>query len=201
MKLRAEQLLKGFESDAKSQFPGVRFYLIHSLSHLLLTARSASNVATPRARSASAFTVARPEDDGPNMAAIMLSTGTTGSEGTLGGLVEEGRRILHHLREGWDLGRLCSNDPVCAAHDPSSASSDRRTEGAACHGCLYVAEPCCEKFNRHLDRALVVPTIGQRSGARLFSACGRDDACSRKSALGEHVRPRAACGRGYRTAP
>jgi hypothetical protein len=94
------------------------------------------------------------------MAAVMLSTGTTGSEGTLGGLVEEGRRLRHHLREAWDLGRLCSNDPVCAAHDPAAESSDRRTEGAACHGCLYIAEPSCERFNRFLDRALVVPTIG-----------------------------------------
>jgi len=102
----------------------------------------------------------KPEVDGPNMAGIMLSTGTTGSEGTLGGLVEEGRRIRHHLREAWDLGRLCSNDPVCAAHDPSSSGSDRRTEGAACHGCLYIAECSCERFNRFLDRALVVPTIG-----------------------------------------
>ena len=27
---------------------------------------------------------------------ILLSTGTTGSEGTLGSLVEEGRRLRHH---------------------------------------------------------------------------------------------------------
>jgi hypothetical protein len=33
-------------------------------------------------------------------------------------------------------------------------------EGAACHGCLYIAECSCERFNRNLDRALVVPTIG-----------------------------------------
>jgi hypothetical protein len=102
------------------------------------------------------------------MAAIMLSTGTTGSEGTLGGLVEEGRHLLHHLREAWDLGRLCSNDPVCAAHDPSKASSDRRTEGAACHGCLYIAECSCERFNRFLDRALVVPTIGNDPAMAFF---------------------------------
>jgi hypothetical protein len=64
------------------------------------------------------------------------------------------------LREAWDLGRLCSNDPVCAAHDPAHPSSDRRSEGAACHGCLYIAECSCEWQNRFLDRALLVPTIG-----------------------------------------
>jgi hypothetical protein len=159
VKERAEHLLRGFEAESKGEFPGVRFYMLHSLSHLLLTAISlecgyAASAIRERIYCGQA------ESQGPSMAAIMLSTGTTGSEGTLGGLVEEGRRIQHHLREAWDLGRLCSNDPVCAAHIPSSESSDRRTEGAACHGCLYIAECSCERFNRFLDRALVVPTIG-----------------------------------------
>jgi hypothetical protein len=159
VKRRADLLLKAYEAEKGVDFPGVRFFLLHSLSHLLLTA-----VSLECGYAASAIReriyCGQAETDGPNMAAVMLTTGTTGSEGTLGGLVEEGRRIRHHLREAWDLGRLCSNDPVCAAHDPSSASSDRRTEGAACHGCLYIAECSCERFNRFLDRALVVPTIG-----------------------------------------
>lgn len=164
---RAELLLRAFEGGGKSEFPGIRFYLLHSLSHLLLTA-----VSLECGYAASAIReriyCGQAEVDGPNMAAVMLTTGTTGSEGTLGGLVEEGRRIRHHLREAWDLGRLCSNDPVCAAHDPSSESSDRRTEGAACHGCLYIAECSCERFNRFLDRALVVPTIGNDSELAFF---------------------------------
>lgn len=159
VRLRAEQLLRAFGEERAHEFPGVRFFLLHSLAHLLLTA-----VSLECGYAASAIReriyCGRAESSGPNMAAVMLTTGTTGSEGTLGGLVEEGRRIRHHLREAWDLGRLCSNDPVCAAHDPSSESSDRRTEGAACHGCLYIAECSCEWFNRFLDRALVVPTIG-----------------------------------------
>ncbi|TKC96505.1 DrmB family protein [Polyangium fumosum] len=156
---RAELLLRAFEADGRGAFPGIRFFLLHSLSHLLLTA-----VSLECGYAASAIReriyCGQAEASGPNMGAVMLTTGTTGSEGTLGGLVEEGRRIRYHLREAWDLGRLCSNDPVCAAHDPSAESSDRHTEGAACHGCLYIAECSCEWFNRFLDRALVVPTIG-----------------------------------------
>lgn len=159
VKAREELLRRAFEADGQGEFPGARFYLVHSLSHLLLTAISLEcGYAASSIRER--IYCGQAEAEGPNMAAVMLSTGTTGSEGTLGGLVEEGRRVRHHLREAWDLGRLCSNDPVCAAHDPSSASSDRRTEGAACHGCLYIAECSCERFNRMLDRALVVPTIG-----------------------------------------
>lgn len=156
---RAELLLRAFEVEGRGDFPGVRFYLLHSLSHLLLTA-----VSLECGYAASAIReriyCGKAEEDGPNMAGVMLTTGTTGSEGTLGGLVEEGRRVRHHLREAWDIGRLCSNDPVCASHDPSAEGSDRHTEGAACHGCLYIAECSCERFNRFLDRALVVPTIG-----------------------------------------
>jgi hypothetical protein len=167
VKQRAELLLRAFEADGKGEFPGVRFYLLHSLSHLLLTA-----VSLECGYAASAIReriyCGQAEANGPNMAAIMLTTGTTGSEGTLGGLVEEGRRIRHHLREAWDLGRLCSNDPVCAAHDPSAEGSDRHTEGAACHGCLYIAECSCERFNRFLDRALLVPTIGNDPALAFF---------------------------------
>ena len=165
---RAAHLLRACLADGREQeFLGIRFYLLHSLSHLLLTAISLEcGYAASSIRER--IYCAPPGGDEPAMAAVLLTTGTTGAEGTLGGLVEEGRRLRHHLREAWDLGRLCSNDPVCAAHDPASPSSDRRTEGAACHGCLYVAECSCERFNRHLDRALVVPTIGNPTELAFF---------------------------------
>ena len=164
---RAQTLLRAFQADGGDEFPGVRFYLLHSLSHLLLTAISlecgyAASAIRERIYCSPAI------GDDPGMAGVLLSTGTTGSEGTLGGLVEEGRRVRHHLREAYELGRLCSNDPVCAAHDPAAEASDRRLEGAACHGCLYVAECSCERFNRYLDRALVVPTIGNDPEVAFF---------------------------------
>ena len=168
VKQRGRAAPQGSRPMGKANPPGaLRFYLLHSLAHLLLTAISLECGYSASAISERIY-CGKPEVDGPSMAGLMLSTGTTGSEGTLGGLVEEGRRVLHHLREAWDLGRLCSNDPVCAAHNPSSASSDRRTEGAACHGCLYIAECSCERFNRLLDRSLVVPTIGSDPALAFF---------------------------------
>ncbi|MBN2195016.1 MAG: DUF1998 domain-containing protein [Polyangiaceae bacterium] len=165
---RAKGLQRGLEGDQRGgDFLGVRFYLLHSLSHLLLTAISLECGYSASAIRERIYCSKDPAEV-PQMAAILLSTGTTGSEGTLGGLVEEGRRIEHHLRKAWELGRLCSNDPVCAAHDPASESSDRHAEGAACHGCLYVAECSCERFNRYLDRALVVPTIGNPPALAYF---------------------------------
>jgi len=147
-------------------YPGIRFYMLHTLSHMLITA-----VSLDCGYSASAIReriyCSAPGDEEP-MAGILLSTGTAGSEGTLGGLVDQGRRILHHLRGAWELGTLCSSDPVCAHHSPRADYAERYLSGAACHGCLYIAECSCERFNQYLDRALVVPVIGQPRALAFF---------------------------------
>ncbi|MBX3226796.1 MAG: DUF1998 domain-containing protein [Labilithrix sp.] len=160
------------EGEAVPPFPGARFYLLHSLAHLLI---SAISLECGYAASAIRERIycARPTDETGvgqlPMAAILLSTGTSGSEGTLGGLVEQGRAIRSHVVRAWDLGALCSSDPVCALHSPADDPAERHLEGAACHGCLYVAECSCEWFNRYLDRALVVPTLGHDAELAFFS--------------------------------
>jgi len=168
---RARELMAGYDAWAAHlqeppPFPGVRFYLLHSLSHLLISAISlqcgyAASAIRERIYCA-------PAEDATPMAAILLHTGSSGSEGTLGGLVEQGRRLRLHLDEALRLGQLCSNDPVCAAHSPDKDPAERFLEGAACHGCLFVAECSCERFNRYLDRALVVPTIGRPRALAFF---------------------------------
>ncbi len=168
---RGRHLLKGFElamaeRENAPEFPGMRFYLLHSLSHLLITALSLEC-----GYSASAIReriYCAPDTDPLPMAGILLSTGSPGTEGTLGGLVSEGRELEKHLRNALALGELCSNDPVCAMHKPEDRS-ERFLDGAACHGCLYVAESSCEWFNRYLDRALVVSTIGHDPELAFFS--------------------------------
>lgn len=78
---------------------------------------------------------------------ILLSTGSPDADGSLGGLVAVGRRIGPHLRAALDLARLCSNDPVCAQHEPHNPRVGRFLHGSACHGCLLIAEPSCERRN------------------------------------------------------
>lgn len=170
---REEELKDGYkvwaptlQGQTAPDFPGARFYLLHSLAHLLISA-----VSLEAGYSASAIReriYCAPAGAPVPMAGILLYTGSTGTEGTLGGLVEQGRRLRAHLRAAWDLGVLCSNDPVCAAHSPRGDHSERFLEGAACHGCLFIAEPSCERFNRYLDRALVVPAIGHEPGLAFF---------------------------------
>ncbi len=167
---REQELAEGYEREFEGGgkgpgFPGVRFYLLHSLSHLLM-----ASISIQCGYSASALQeriyCAPARDDLP-MAAIFLMTGTSGAEGTLGGLVEQGRFLGRHLQRAWDMASLCSSDPVCAHHSPRDQSG-RFLEGAACHGCLFVAEPACERFNRYLDRALVVPTMGHDPNLAFF---------------------------------
>ena len=146
----------------------MRFYLLHSLSHLLIAAIS---LECGYAASALRERIYCDAADAPTpMAGILISTGTPGSEGTLGGLVEQGRRLRAHLRQAYDLGVLCSNDPVCGTHSPADDLGERFLEGAACHGCLFIAECSCERFNRYLDRALVIPTIGHPAELAFFGA-------------------------------
>ena len=60
-------------------------------------------------------------------------------------MIEAGRQIDRHLRAVRELGRLCSNDPVCAQHDPQNSHECRFLHGTACHGCLLIAETSCEQ--------------------------------------------------------
>jgi len=165
---RARELFDGFQRWArgtKLEFPGARFYLLHSLSHLLMTALSVECGYSASALAERIYCA--PATDPTPMAAILISTGSTGTEGTLGGLVEQGRHLRAHMQRAFEMGKLCSNDPVCASHKPSTLS-ERHLEGAACHGCLFVAECSCERFNQFLDRALVVPALGH-DGVAYFS--------------------------------
>ncbi|MCA9694200.1 MAG: DUF1998 domain-containing protein [Myxococcales bacterium] len=150
------------------KFPGARFYLLHSLAHMLITAVSLESGYSASAIRERIYCSMPGTHRSARIAGILLSTGTTGSEGTLGGLVDRGRRVLEHLRLAWDQGTLCSNDPVCAQHLPDGDHAERYLEGAACHGCLFIAECSCERFNRYLDRALVVPTLGMPRALAFF---------------------------------
>lgn len=91
----------------RRQSPGLAYTMLHSLSHMLIT-----SVALECGYPASS--IRERIYAGSSGYGILLYTGTTDAEGTLGGLVEEGKRIHHHLRSALEIGRLCSNDPVCA---------------------------------------------------------------------------------------
>lgn len=143
----------------EANFPGTRYVLLHSLAHVLI--RQFSIECGYGAASIQERVYAR--DGGgaePPMAGILLYTAAADSEGTLGGLVNLGRpaELGRHLDQALEGVRLCASDPLCSEHGPGDAGA--ALHGAACHACLFAAETSCERGNKYLDRALLVPTVG-----------------------------------------
>ena len=146
-------------------FPGGPYVLLHTLAHLLvqtLALRCGYPASSIRERIYAEHT---PYGE---RYGILLYTGTPDAEGTLGGLVQQGRTIEDHLEDALRSAALCSNDPICAQHAPhedATGLASRHLHGAACHGCSLIAETSCEMRNDFLDRALVVPVLGLEDAA------------------------------------
>ncbi len=166
VKQRAALLMRGCQQwelerpKSKRNWPGAAYVMLHSLSHLLLT-QIALDCGYPSASLRERVYALHEK----SMYGILIHTGTSDAEG---GLVEAGRRVGEHLLSALEAARLCSNDPVCAEHDPTAAHDPLRLHGGACHGCLLIAETSCEQRNDWLDRALVVPTV-TTPGAAFFA--------------------------------
>ena len=165
VKSRDSVLQQGFRFWAKEhesssrQYPGSAYYMLHTLSHLLITAISLECGYPASSLRERIYAT-------PGRYGVLIYTGSPDAEGTLGGLVEEGRRIRNHLKRTLELGILCSNDPVCAFHAPRQ-HDHQPLLGSACHGCLLISETSCEQRNDFLDRALIVQTI-EYVGAEFF---------------------------------
>jgi hypothetical protein len=141
----------------KSQrpFPGGPYVLLHTLSHLLI-----QSLAMECGYPASSIRERIYSDVLHDRYGVLLYTGSSDAEGTLGGLVQQARYLEDHLTSALRSGGLCSNDPICAQHSPGESMEGRWLHGASCHGCALVAETSCEMRNDYLDRALVVPIVG-----------------------------------------
>ena len=141
--------------DPDKSYPGARYVLLHTVAHLLireLALECGYNAASIRERIYADTRGEQPQ------AGFLVYTAAADSDGTLGGLVDLGKpenlgRLLAQalLRAG-----VCSSDPLCAEHEPEK---DRTLHAASCHACSFVSETSCERGNRYLDRALVVPTL------------------------------------------
>jgi hypothetical protein len=146
---------------AHAGFPGLRYVILHTLSHLLIR-QFAIDCGYSAASLAERIYSREPDDpDGP-MAGILLYTAAADSEGTLGGLVALGQpqSLERHLTEALRRATLCSSDPLCAEHPPIA---DARTlHAGACHACSFAAETTCERGNKFLDRNLLVATMADR---------------------------------------
>ncbi len=165
VKTRLQQLSTGHRKwiegrKSERSFPGGPYVLLHTLSHLLI-----QSLAMRCGYPASSIRERIYADAEAGRYGILLYTGSPDAEGTLGGLVQQARHIEAHLSHALRTGALCSNDPICAQHEPGESMESRWLHGAACHGCALVAETSCEMRNDYLDRALVIPTLASADSA------------------------------------
>lgn len=134
-------------------YPGARYVMLHTMAHLLireLALECGYNAASIRERIYA--------DEAAVQAGILIYTAAADSDGTLGGLVELGKpeNLGRLMTQALNRAKICSSDPLCSEHDPEK---DRSLHAASCHACSFVSETSCEKGNRYLDRALLVPTL------------------------------------------
>jgi hypothetical protein len=147
-------------------FPGMRYALLHSLSHALM--RQLSLECGYSAASIRERIYAQPaQDDQEGMAGILIYTSAPDSEGTLGGLVSLGETdiLSLHIAQALESAHLCANDPLCAEHIPGAQGNT--IHAASCHACLFSPETSCERGNRYLDRATLTPTV-EKDGCNFF---------------------------------
>jgi hypothetical protein len=132
-----------------------KFLLMHTISHLLIKQLSFEcgySIANLSERLYCADL-----SDGKEMAGVFIYTASGDSEGTLGGLVRQGRpdAFPKIFKRAIDGARTCSNDSVCIL---SRGQGRESLNLAACHACALLPETCCEERNGFLDRGVVIGT-------------------------------------------
>ncbi|NKB58544.1 MAG: DUF1998 domain-containing protein [Alphaproteobacteria bacterium] len=169
---RSGDLHSGFDRWAEIRGEGsgkeqdAIYVMLHSLSHALLAEIALVCGYPASALKERIYALEHPLRPGAiNRCGILIYTATSGNQGTLGGLVATSKGFSSVLKSALARLEICSNDPICADHEPTSSNDDRALHGAACHGCLLVAETSCESRNQYLDRALLVDTMGQNESA------------------------------------
>ncbi|MBO4224738.1 DUF1998 domain-containing protein [Bradyrhizobium neotropicale] len=146
-----------------------RFIALHTLSHALikeLTFTCGYGSASLRER-----LYCNIEDPSRPMNGLLIYTASGDSEGSLGGLVNQGTpgRLEALFLEALRRSEWCSNDPVCMESPGHGVDVPNL---AACHACVLLPETSCEEGNRLLDRGLLVGTLDdERVG--LFHGTGR----------------------------
>ena len=129
-----------------------RSILLHTLSHAIirqLTFECGYSSTALKERIYTTF------DDGKiDMAGILIYTTSSDSDGSLGGLVKQGKtknfeKILEKTIENM---AWCSTDPLCIEREQSGYKD---LNLAACHACTLLPETSCELRNILLDRAAI----------------------------------------------
>ena len=133
-----------------------KFILIHTFSHVLirqLTFECGYDASSLKERLYSGI-----DEDGTEMAGVLIYTASGDSEGSLGGLVERAKPeyFENTVRMAIEEAKFCSNDPICHETDKQGLEG---YNVSACHACALLPETCCEHSNLLLDRRSLIGTF------------------------------------------
>ena len=157
---RITKLIGNYENSffgkEKTKIYNSKFLLLHTISHLLIKQLSFEcgyGIASLKER-----IYCSKANEQKKMAGILIYTASGDSEGTLGGLVRQGRSDTFPglFKKALQTALTCSNDPVCSCSNGQGRDS---LNLAACYSCALIPETSCEEFNTFLDRGIVVGTM------------------------------------------
>lgn len=154
-----ENYARSYFGTIKPRSIDAKFLLLHTISHLLIKQLSFEcgySIASLKER----LYCSNPED-GHVMSGILIYTASGDSEGTMGGLVRQGRADIFPgiYKKAMESAMTCSNDPVCSLSRGQGRDS---LNLSACYSCSLIPETSCEEFNTFLDRGVVVGTYENR---------------------------------------
>lgn len=129
--------------------PTIKFVLLHTFSHLLI------RQLTFECGYAGSSLRERIYCDKSKMSGILIYTADGDSEGSLGGLVEQGKSDIFSktILTSLQKAKICSSDPICKELDGQGMRGLNR---AACHSCTLLSETSCIAHNAILDRMLLI---------------------------------------------
>lgn len=140
------------KQPSRSHYPGHAYLFAHSLSHMLMEQIALEAGYPSTSLSERIYALSTPTSRKISKIGILIYAAGSGSQGTLGGLLQQATRIGGLVQRGLERISVCGNDPLCSTSPTPIANDDFSGFGAACHGCLFVAETSCEKRNMLLDR-------------------------------------------------
>jgi hypothetical protein len=140
------------KQPTRSPYPGHAYLFAHSLSHMLMEQIALEAGYPSTALSERIYALSTPTSTTISKIGVLIYAAGSGSQGTLGGLLQQSEKIMGLVGRGLERIAVCGNDPICSTSPTPIANDDFSGFGAACHGCLFSAETSCEKRNMLLDR-------------------------------------------------
>lgn len=150
---------KSFLGQNNPKEISAKYLFLHTMAHLLIKQLSFEcgySIASIKER-----IYCSEASEGKDMSGILIYTANGDSEGTMGGLVRQGRPDTLPLifKKAIQEAVTCSNDPVCSL---SLGQGRDSLNLSACYSCSLLPETSCEQYNTFLDRGVIIGTFEDR---------------------------------------